>query len=107
MQVIASAVPDLDRSVDTVTAPNKPDVAEPDGCEHPLLTMPTALSRTDVPFPYRFRGFAKKAVRTDIAWTPHKKMMIVAFDAATVPQPQAKDEEDLAQVPATVSCNMQ
>lgn len=98
MQVISKAVPELDRSLDTVTAPNKPDVAEPDGCEHPLLVLPLILSRTEVPFPYRYRGFAKKAVRTEIAWTSSKKMMIVSFDAGTVPQPRPRDQEDLVHV---------
>lgn len=98
VQVISSTVPDLDRSADTVTPANKPDVAEPNGSEHPLLVIPPELSRTDGTFAYRYRGFAKKAVRTEIAWAPHRKMMLIAYDVASVPQPQPRAEEDAAEV---------
>eukprot|EP00892_Ulva_mutabilis_P003772 jgi/Ulvmu1/1767/UM118_0006.1 len=96
-QVVSSAVPDLDRSGDTVTAANKPDVAEPNGGEHPLLVIPPELSRTDGTFAYRYRGFAKKDVRTEIAWTPHRRVMIVAYDVGTVPQPQPRDDRGAAE----------
>ena len=96
--MVSSSVPDLDRTADSVKPTNQANVAEPDGNEHPLLIIPPDLSRLDVPFSYRYRGFAKKALRTEIFWTPHRKMMIVPYNVSTVPQPHRKDSEDAAEV---------
>ena len=96
-QVVGAAAVPLDRAAPGVPTANAAAAAEPGGCEVPLRVLPPLFSVSDTPFKYGYKGFAKKDVRTGIAWAPAGKQTVVAWDAPC-PPPPAEDDAALALV---------
>jgi hypothetical protein len=103
-QVASASVPMLDRTQPSVTPANHPAVAEPNRVEQPLLVLPPLFSLSDAPFKYGYKGFARKDMRTSIAWAPAAQKVLIGWEDAT-PSVLPYDDSAVAQVRPNMSCS--
>ena len=90
-QVVSSTVPLLDRATPQMPDCNRPNEAEPNRAEQPLLVLPPLFSTTDVPFKYGYRAFARKDPKASISWQPAGKQTVISW-ADVCPQPPVDDD---------------
>lgn len=91
LQVVSSTVKPIPVDAIPEANPNSPLTAEPTRRSHPMLCLPPVFTRLDTTFPYHFRAFMRRNLRTDLQWLPKSRVAMLAWDDPVPPAPSEHD----------------